>query len=197
MSIIVLEDGSGVAGANAYVDAAFFASYFAQVGVDLTEWDQARTEQRIILATRYMTTVYRDRWQGRRIDYIQALDWPRYGVLLSLGDNTGVWYPGYGEGYATQNSVVPQNVVPPEVKAACCEFAFRADISFGAGEQGGVGTLMPDLAAGAGSIIQKTVGPVTVRYEPGQLPVPVYTYANALLRPYLRPGDTQTQLVRG
>jgi hypothetical protein len=54
-----------------------------------------------------MRQAYRSRWQGVKVDEDQALDWPRYDVVV--------------EGY-----VIASNIVPAEVKNACAELALRA-----------------------------------------------------------------------
>lgn len=58
-------------------------------------------------ATDFMRQIYRSRWQGVKVDEDQALDWPRYDVVV--------------EGYA-----IDSDIVPTEVKNACAELALRA-----------------------------------------------------------------------
>jgi hypothetical protein len=58
-------------------------------------------------ATDFMRQIYRSKWQGVKVDKEQALDWPRYGVVV--------------EGYT-----VDSDIVPTEVKNACAELALRA-----------------------------------------------------------------------
>jgi hypothetical protein len=58
-------------------------------------------------ATDFMRQIYRSKWQGVKVDEDQALDWPRYDVVV--------------EGYA-----IDSDIVPTEVKNACAELALRA-----------------------------------------------------------------------
>jgi hypothetical protein len=58
-------------------------------------------------ATEYMIQTYRDRWQGyRTYPLVQALDWPRNGVVVDWAG-------------------VDSDEVPTEVKRACAELALK------------------------------------------------------------------------
>ena len=74
-------------------------------------------EQALRRATDYMA-VYSSRWKGARTSSTQALDWPRYGVVVH----------GYD---------LASDVIPLPVANACAELAFR----------GAKGDLAPDLGA--------------------------------------------------
>ncbi len=67
----------------------------------------ALREQWLRKATEYMTNTYRNRWQGQRVDDVQALCWPRYGVIV--------------EGYSIDDDVIPETI-----KRACAELALKA-----------------------------------------------------------------------
>ncbi len=78
---LIVEDGTGKSGANAYIDTAFVDSYF--VGERLTAWqelDVSIREAAVINATRYIDTAFA--WKGRRKTLEQGLNWPRTGVTL-------------------------------------------------------------------------------------------------------------------
>lgn len=105
---IVVEDGSGLPGAESYASVSDADTYQAARGRTL--WAALSTnekEQALRRATDWMLQEYRDRWQGTRMTETQALDWPRYDVCLD-----GYW--------------VATDTVPKEVVRACIEMAFRA-----------------------------------------------------------------------
>jgi hypothetical protein len=121
---LVVEDGTGLAGAESYVSVADATAYHAARGN--AAWaavasDTVR-EQLLRKATDYMVQVYRLRWKGWRISVTQALDWPRseveradYAALQTNGMTTisGEYY-------------YPADEVPAEVEKACFELALVA-----------------------------------------------------------------------
>ena len=66
-----------------------------------------------------MLAMFKGRWQGTIVDEDQALDWPRYGVIVD----------GYDVAYDS---------VPLAVQKACAELAYRASTA----------DLSPDLSQG-------------------------------------------------
>jgi hypothetical protein len=79
--MLVVEDGSGLPGANAYADIPWVEGYLvgeqAQAFAALTEPEK---EAAIITATRYIDAVYS--WKGMRKSLEQGLSWPRVDVEL-------------------------------------------------------------------------------------------------------------------
>lgn len=75
---IVIEDGTGLPNAEAYISVADADAYFAARGnaawAALTE---AQKEQALRLGADYMGAEYGRRWCGKRLTDTQALDWPR------------------------------------------------------------------------------------------------------------------------
>jgi hypothetical protein len=112
---LIVEDGTGKPDANSYVSEAECTAYLAARGKAIA----GSKEVAIIKAMDFMRQNYRGRWQGIKKTDAQALDWPRYDVVV--------------DGYS-----VLSTIVPIEVKNACCELAFRADTE----------DLMPDLTQG-------------------------------------------------
>lgn len=108
MSLIV-EDGTIVPGAESLTSVAEATAYHAARGN--AAWAALATdtirEQCLRKGTDFMRQAYRSRWQGVKVDEDQALDWPRYDVVV--------------EGYA-----IDSDIVPTEVKNACAELALRA-----------------------------------------------------------------------
>jgi hypothetical protein len=192
----VIEDGTGKPDANAYMTVQWMIDYFAEVGVDLAGWDAAtKAQPRIVIATRALVAMFRDQWQGRRTKYDQALDWPRYGVILDRDMVGDMWMPGIGS-LGLPGFLVGSADIPDIVKAATAELAYRADLRATSAAQQGAGILVPDIEPGAMSVISESVGPISVSYAPGINPVPVYTYVKSILRPLLARASNQVSIVR-
>lgn len=102
---LIVEDGSIVANANAYVDVADCASYHASRGNVFASSPDELAEQAIIRATSYIDLYYKGRWGGRKVERTQSLQFPRFG----LTDEDGF--------------EVPYDEVPKEIVSATCEAA--------------------------------------------------------------------------
>ena len=114
---IIIETGAGLPDAESYASVAAADARCASLG--LTAW-AALAEPAKEVALRKATIhlgSYRTRWAGRRATQAQALDWPRYNVVVD-------------------DFQVLSTVVPGEIVNACIDLAARA----GAGED-----LAPDL----------------------------------------------------
>lgn len=114
---ITIETGAGLPNAESYASVAAADARNAALGV--TDWaslTEGAKEVALRAATIFMTANYRSRWAGRRVYQAQALDWPRWNVVV--------------DGFA-----VPSTIVPADVVNACIDLAARA----GRGE-----SLMPD-----------------------------------------------------
>ncbi|MES2637355.1 MAG: DnaT-like ssDNA-binding protein [Pseudomonadota bacterium] len=153
---LIVEDGTGLSNADAYISVADALAYHDARGntnwADITATEQ---EQAIRRATDFMEQLYRLSWKGRRTTEAQALSWPRYDVLR----DDGYYY------YAS-------DIVPTEVKNACAELAFKA-----AG-----GDLSPDLAQ---RVIREKIGPLEVEYEKNGVQYTTYRAINNMLAPFL------------
>lgn len=106
-----VEDGTGLADSNAYVDAAYCDIYHGDRGH--TAWTDAgvndtQKEQAIVRATDHIDRVYGWRFRGRRLTRDQALEWPRTGAE----DNDGFSFDS--------------NSIPLLLQKATAEFALRA-----------------------------------------------------------------------
>ncbi len=140
MSLIV-EDGSGVVGAESYASVAQASSYHAARGS--TAWDDVDDKEAALRkATDYMLQNYRLGWKGYRVNPEQALDWPRSECYVS----------GYRLGKFSSNYLVPSNVVPNEVRNACIELALKATVE----------DLNPDLTQ---QVLNNSVGSISVTYS--------------------------------
>jgi hypothetical protein len=133
---IIIETGDGLADAESYASVAAADARCASLG--MTGWaalTEADKEIALRRATLFMAT-YRTRWAGRRVNQHQALDWPRYNVVV--------------DGF-----IVPSTIVPAEVVNACIDLAVRA----GRGED-----LLPDLDTGSNAIKKDKTGPLETEY---------------------------------
>lgn len=116
---IVIEDGTGLTDAEAYISVADADTYFAARGN--AAWGallEAAKEAALRLGADYMEAVYGERWKGARVSMTQALSWPRDGVCVN--------------GFE-----VADDVVPTAVARANAELAMRAS----------AGTLLADQGA--------------------------------------------------
>lgn len=135
-SLLVVEDGTQVAGANAYVTLAEFKAYIGTI--PLPTGADADYERGIILATRYLDGKYRHQLQGQRVrPAIQPLEFPRVGVRLVEGQ---LYYYGVAPSFydSQYSGFLSITVIPQEWKNATCELALRALTA----------PLAPDIAPG-------------------------------------------------
>lgn len=105
---IVVEDGTGLANAEAYISVADADAYFLARGN--AAWAALLTDAKeaaLRLGADYMEGAYGQRWKGCRVSQTQALSWPRDGVCV--------------DGYE-----LPDDEVPLAVARANAELAVRA-----------------------------------------------------------------------
>lgn len=121
---LVVEDGTGLANADAYVSEAFVDAYDLDYVNDAT-WQAATStvkERSIRQATQYLDAVYGTRWNGEKLVCTQSLDWPRCSV------------------YDSDGCLLDSDSVPVGIERACAELAIRA----------ATGSLLVDQNAGGG-----------------------------------------------
>lgn len=168
---LVVEDGSAKADAESYASVADADTYLVARGYTLwaSEMSEAEKEQALRRATDYMEQSYGTRWAGYRKTDTQALAWPRYDVPRP----------------DTDGAYVADDIVPAEVRNACCLLAFKA----------ASGDLSPDLDQ---PVTEKTVGPITVRYQPGARQFKKFRSIDMMLGQMLRDGGggSSVRLVR-
>lgn len=155
--MLTIETGAGLPDAESYASIAAADVRCASLG--LTAWVAlAEADKEIALreAMIFMAT-YRTRWAGRRVYQKQALDWPRYGVVV--------------DGF-----IVPSSTVPVDVVNACIDLAVRA----GRGED-----LLPDLDTGSNAIKKDKTGPLETEYFQNTTDARErFVAVDALLAPY-------------
>jgi hypothetical protein len=163
---LVVEDGTGLSTAEAYISVEDATTYFAARGN--ATWsglasDTVR-EQLLRKAADYMEGAYRLRWKGVRNTETQALSWPRTDVVVDDFD-------------------LATDEVPTLVARANAELAVRA----------AAGDLLGDASA---QVVQETVGPISVTYAPGARQGTAYKAVDAMLQPLLARGANTASVVR-
>lgn len=108
---LILEDGTGVSGAESYASVAQITAYWGARlhDANATAWldaDFANQEGAAREASAYLDAVYGPYYKGSRAGYVQGLQWPRTQALDAAG------YPLPGK--------------PVEIQNAVCELAVRA-----------------------------------------------------------------------
>ncbi|URA06921.1 virion structural protein [Xanthomonas phage Pfeifenkraut] len=151
---IIVEDGTEVADANAYVDVAAVRAYAEQRGVTLPA-DDEEVAAMIIKATDYLES-FACKYQGRKTDCDQSLQWPRTGVVMCCAD-------------------YPSNQIPKQLKSAQCAAILIQNEGL---------VLQPNVTA-ADYVIEETVGPITTKYaNPIQAGISAqFTALDSLLEP--------------
>lgn len=139
---LTVEDGSDVAGANAYVNEAFVTTYLQDRGRKAENgWNAADSTTRqaaIIKATDYVEQRFRGQWRGRKKSATQDLSWPR----SDARDDDEFDYA--------------DDTVPASLKQAVAEYAVRALAT----------VLLPDPSA----VADHTSGTVTrIREKAGEV----------------------------
>lgn len=102
-----VEDGSGIVGANAYIDLVGANEYHGDRGHCI--WEQftdTQKEQAVVRATFYIEKRFRQRYRGTKMSSQQSLGWPRVNAI----DNSRYLMQG----------------IPDQLKWACAEYALRA-----------------------------------------------------------------------
>lgn len=98
-SILIIEDGTGVANANSYNSLAEIRAYAVLRGVVLSSVDQTLD----VLAIKAMDWLeYKKEWYGKKTSSTQSLQWPRNRIRID------------GE-------VFPYNEIPTLLKKAHCQ----------------------------------------------------------------------------
>jgi len=176
---IVVEDGTGVAGANSYASVEYANAYHSSRGNALwtetsTSPDQGKAAA-LIRATQAIDATYRHRWPGSRTDgRDQALAWPRTGVEDSEGD------------------AIASDEIPTELKDAVCEAALRELIE--------AGSMIPDLDYG-GAIKRVKAGTAEVEFQGGATANTSFQLIDGILAGLLGSGSATPEysgrLVRG
>jgi tRNA(Ile)-lysidine synthase TilS/MesJ len=156
---MILEDGTGVEGANAYVTMDEVAEYAEEHGLEWVTSPSDDGETAIVRATTAIDARYRSRYPGYRTNgRSQSLEWPR------------------SEAYDAEEEEIADDEIPQELKDAVCEAAVR--------ELATPHSMMPDTAVGG---IEKRIKAGSVEIERfGNAAVgPTFSIIDGILAPLL------------
>ena len=154
---LVVEDGSVVTGADAYVSVSFVDTYNDSYKNDST-WSASSTaakERAIRSATAWLDARYNKVWSGYVGVASQPLSWPRY-----MATDANGW-------------TIDSNSIPLKLQQACAEAAIRAVSD----------SLLADVATpGSVTLVRKKIGPLETetRYSGASQSVS-YPYIDQLL----------------
>jgi hypothetical protein len=163
---LVVEDGTGVALANAYVTLDEVSEYAAARGLTFPTSPSTDGEAAIVRATAAIDAMYRGRFSGYRTHgRLQALAWPR------------------STSYDAEALVLDGDEIPIEIKQATCEAAVR--------ELASPGAMTPDLERG-GSIRRLKAGSVEIEYGGNASAHTVFTTIDGILAALLSSSSTST-----
>ena len=180
MPTVVVEDGSVVANANAYISVADSDAYFDDRGnVAWTEAADDAKASALIRAADFMVQRYRSRWKGVRKSSDQTLDWPRSVVIREeVLDTANYVLPELDQ---LDSYIIENNVVPEDIRRANAELAVRALAS----------ELSPDLTR-SDDVKMEKVDVVQVHYKDRARPSPTYQAVEDALRVYFRDPSSVT-----
>jgi len=153
---LVIETGAGLANSNSYASVDTLKAYAKERGASVPS-DNPSCEALLLKAMDYLRG---QNFVGDRATKEQALDWPRYNVVV--------------EGFPYSSTELPR-----QLEQAQCALAIAAQTV----------DLSPIQPANtSGPVTEKTVGSITVRYaNTGRLSnVPAVASADALLRTILK-----------
>lgn len=105
---IIVEDGTLVANANAYINVQFFRDWHSARGIDLSDFETSSIESAIVKATDYVDKRFGTRFVGSKRDRTQSLMWPR----------TDAW--------TNQEDYINTDEIPNELKRGVVEYALIA-----------------------------------------------------------------------
>lgn len=138
---MIVETGTGVAGANSYTTVAFAQAYFDDRGGNAA-WDalagDTDKEYILIKATDYIEKRFSEKWIGDKNDNTNELSWPRHNV------------------YDRHHRLLYTNTeIPPELQKAVAEYAVRAITA----------ALIPDPSTQGLEVeeVEKKIGPIEKR----------------------------------
>jgi hypothetical protein len=170
---LIVENGTGMSTAESYISVADATSYHSDRGnINWGLLTVQQQEQALRRATDHMLGEYRNRWNGSRVTSTQYLDWPRLGVIKKDSQGANGVYGMF---------VVPQSIVPVEVKNACAELAIRA----------AAGPLREDLTQ---AIVREKIGPLDTTYDKATSEQTRYSDVDAMLRVLLRGGGNSSMV---
>lgn len=161
---IVIEDGTGVVGANSYASENDADTYFEDR--DNTDWNNysgtGDKEAALIRATTALDNMYRYQYTGyRTFGRDQMLEWPRTAA------------------YDYEGILIDTQEIPIEVIQSTCEFAVR--------ELMDPNSILGDLEQGGNLIQSLQAGSVSITYAGASNPNTVYQTVDTIMSKLLGP----------
>lgn len=138
-----VEDGTQVAGANAYISVADWKAHHDDRGRVYTTYGDPAIQTAIVKASDYLDKRFGQRFRGVKAGTVQGLQWPRNSAV----DNDGRTMTG----------------LPDALLKAAAEYGY---LSLTLGTE-----LAPVPTDVAGSISLEKIGPITTAYEAGTKPM--------------------------
>lgn len=157
---LIIEDGTGVPGADSMVTVQETVDYTAGRALSFPT-EAALQEAAIREAAEYLQNEHRYAWRGTRAYYEQTMPWPRVGATEYRGP------------------AVPVHTVPWRVKQAQMYLAHLASLA--------PGTLDMVLERG-GKVKSKTIGPISTTWMDDAPVEKVIQKVQGLVQPLLRTG---------
>lgn len=170
---LIVEDGTALADADAYISVAYADSYHENFGN--TDWAGLDDDTKAIYirrATDYIEQVYRSSWKGSRTSARQSLSWPRIGVEADRDNGARFGYAPY---YSFTYEVLG-TVIPDAVKKACAIMALKVDSADD-------NDLAPDLER---KIMREVIGPIDTTYAEYSPEFKRYRAVSLLLAPFVQ-----------
>jgi hypothetical protein len=99
---LIVEDGTGVEGANSYADIVTIDAYHTALGATTWTGDDTAKEQAVIRAMRWLES---NNFVGVKGAYTNALEWPR------------------NDAYSRNGYLIPDNEIPTSLKESLAEAA--------------------------------------------------------------------------
>lgn len=176
---IIVEDGSGVTGANSYQSLNDWQAYADAHGFDYSAKTDEEAEAALIRATTWLDNNYRARWLGvRTYGNLQMLLWPR---------KQGIYVNGtfYQNSYLTtitdaEGVAIAINEIPSALIAAHAEATWRELVT--------PGSLAPDEGRDA-AIHRLQAGSVSIEYSVTAPTATTFTIIDQILSALLASSD--------
>jgi hypothetical protein len=158
---LVLEDGTGVTTANAYVDTAFVTAYLTAKGDEFwADQDTLTKESAIVRATFAMDGKYGQSFIGIKGSQAQALQWPRVKALDSTEGVTDA------DGYVVDPATIPTILKNIVSEIALIELTERFLVH---------ATTRDDM------VTLEKVGPLTTEWAEGAPTVTYYPHIDSMM----------------
>lgn len=161
---MALNTTAGAQDADSYVSVEDCVAYATKKGLAFPASPVEPAEQALRRATAWLDSAYRIRFPGAATDVWQALEWPRAGVIY-------------------RGQPFDEDVIPQQVKDACCEAAVR--------EMKKPGSLSPDRQRG-GAIKGVKAGSVDITFADNAPVETTFTAIDGLLSGFLLPAKGKT-----